>query len=90
MTTIPSACFACPLSEVVRVHSSSGTTGSSPGRGLTRNDVETWAGGVMARTLACGGAGPHDIIKERLWLRDVHGRPGDPLRRREDVSDHKA
>ncbi|HOJ20831.1 MAG TPA: phenylacetate--CoA ligase [Armatimonadota bacterium] len=58
----PFGMFACPLSEVVRVHSSSGTTGKPKVVGYTRNDVETWAE-VMARTLACGGAGPHDIIQ---------------------------
>ncbi len=30
--------------------------------GYTQKDVDTWAE-VMARTLACGGAGPHDIIQ---------------------------
>jgi len=58
----PFGMFARPLSEVVRVHSSSGTTGKPKVVGYTQKDVDTWAE-VMARTLACGGAGPHDIIQ---------------------------
>ena len=53
----PFGMFARPLSEVVRVHSSSGTTGKPKVVGYTQKDVDTWAE-VMARTLACGGAGP--------------------------------
>lgn len=53
--------FAVPLSEVVRIHASSGTTGKPTVVGYTRNDINTWAE-LMARSLVCGGAGKNDII----------------------------
>lgn len=58
----PFGMFAVPLSEVIRIHSSSGTTGKPKVVGYTRNDVEVWAE-VMARTIGCGGGGPNDIIQ---------------------------
>jgi phenylacetate-CoA ligase len=54
--------FAVPMEEVVRVHSSSGTTGKPKVVGYTRNDLEVWSE-VMARTIACGGGCRHDIIQ---------------------------
>ncbi len=58
----PFGMFAVPMEDVVRVHSSSGTTGKPKVVGYTRKDVDTWAE-VMARTIACGGACKHDIIQ---------------------------
>lgn len=58
----PFGMFAVPMKDVVRVHSSSGTTGKPKVVGYTRNDIDTWAE-LMARTIACGGAGSHDIIQ---------------------------
>jgi len=58
----PFGMFAVPLSDVVRIHSSSGTTGKPKVVGYTRNDVEMWAE-VMARTICCGGGGPNDVIQ---------------------------
>lgn len=58
----PFGMFAVPMEDIVRVHSSSGTTGKPKVVGYTRRDVDTWAE-VMARTLGCGGAGPSDIIQ---------------------------
>ncbi len=58
----PFGMFAVPMEEVIRVHSSSGTTGKPKVVGYTRQDVDTWAE-VMARTIACGGAWKHDIIQ---------------------------
>ncbi|MEW6662832.1 MAG: phenylacetate--CoA ligase family protein [Bacillota bacterium] len=57
----PYGMFAAPLSEVVRIHSSSGTTGKPTVVGYTRNDINTWAE-LMARSLVCGGAGKNDVI----------------------------
>jgi phenylacetate-CoA ligase len=46
--------FAVPLTEVVRIHASSGTTGKPTVGGYTRNDLALWTE-VMARTVtACG------------------------------------
>jgi phenylacetate-CoA ligase len=46
--------FAVPLSQVVRIHASSGTTGKPTVGGYTHNDLALWSE-VMARTVtACG------------------------------------
>ena len=39
----PYGMFAVPLREVVRIHSSSGTTGKPTVVGYTRNDIKTWS-----------------------------------------------
>lgn len=57
----PFGLFAVPMSEVVEIHASSGTTGKVKVLGYTRTDLETWAE-VMARTLTAGGAGPSDLV----------------------------
>jgi phenylacetate-CoA ligase len=57
----PFGMFAVPLSEVVRVHASSGTTGQQTVVGYTRNDIETWSE-VMARTMASCGTTSEDIV----------------------------
>lgn len=53
--------FAVPMSEIVRVHASSGTTGKATVVGYTRRDIATWSE-VMARTLTCAGADRNDFI----------------------------
>ena len=58
----PFGMFAVPMEDVVRIHSSSGTTGKPKVVGYTRNDIGTWAE-LMARTIGCGGAGKNDIIQ---------------------------
>lgn len=50
----PYGLLAAPMKEIVRVHSSSGTTGKPTVVAYTRNDLEVWAE-VLARTLAAGG-----------------------------------
>lgn len=54
--------FAVSLSEVVRIHSSSGTTGKPTVVGYTRRDLNTWSE-LMARSLTSGGANRHDVIQ---------------------------
>lgn len=58
----PYGMFAVPLREIVRVHSSSGTTGQITVVGYTRGDIDRWAD-LMARTYACAGATADDIIQ---------------------------
>ena len=58
----PFGMFAVPMSEVVRVHASSGTTGKPTVVGYTRKDLATWSE-VIARTLTCAGAHRHDIVQ---------------------------
>ena len=60
--TYPYGMFAVPMSEIVRIHASSGTTGRQTVVGYTRKDIDTWAE-VMARTLACAGANKDSIIQ---------------------------
>lgn len=57
----PFGLFAVPMSEIVRVHASSGTTGKPTVVGYTRRDIATWSE-VMARTLAAAGANRNDFI----------------------------
>jgi len=46
---------------VIRVHASSGTTGRPTVVGYTRRDLDLWSE-LMARSLACAGARPGDIV----------------------------
>jgi len=57
----PYGMFAVPMSEIVRIHASSGTTGKPTVVGYTRKDIATWSE-VVARTLTSGGAHRHDIV----------------------------
>jgi phenylacetate-CoA ligase len=58
----PFGMFAVPQRDIVRVHSSSGTTGQVSVVGYTRGDVERWSD-LMARTLACAGATADDVVQ---------------------------
>lgn len=58
----PFGMFAVPLSEIVEIHSSSGTTGKPVVMGYTRKDLETWKE-VMARSLVAFGVTKEDIIQ---------------------------
>lgn len=57
----PYGMFATPMDDVVRIHSSSGTTGQATVVGYTARDIQTWAE-LMARSLMAGGATRNDII----------------------------
>ena len=61
-TTYPYGLFAVPLSEVIRLHASSGTTGKPVVGGYTRADLAMW-GEVMARTFAAGGVTANDVFQ---------------------------
>ncbi|NNG38597.1 phenylacetate--CoA ligase [Flexivirga sp. ID2601S] len=58
----PFGMFAVPRPQVVRVHASSGTTGSPTVVGYTRDDIDTWAG-LVARSLFAAGVRPGDIVQ---------------------------
>lgn len=58
----PFGLFAVPQEEIVRIHSSSGTTGRATVVGYTRNDIETWSD-LIARALTAAGATKNDIIQ---------------------------
>ncbi|PWC45913.1 phenylacetate--CoA ligase PaaK [Azospirillum sp. TSO22-1] len=53
--TYPYGMFAVPLTEVVRIHASSGTTGRPTVVGYTQNDIDMWAGLVARSIRAAGG-----------------------------------
>jgi phenylacetate-CoA ligase len=57
----PFGLFAVPQAQVLRLHASSGTTGKPTVVGYTRADLDLWSD-LMARTLACAGARPGDVV----------------------------
>nr|WP_218869145.1 phenylacetate--CoA ligase PaaK [Leifsonia psychrotolerans] len=52
--TYPFGMFAVPMSEVARIHASSGTTGRPTVVGYTKHDLDTW-GALVARSLRASG-----------------------------------
>ena len=58
----PFGLFAAPMSEVVRLHASSGTTGKPTVVAYTQEDVDVWSS-VMVRTFAACGLHAGDIIQ---------------------------
>lgn len=59
--TYPFGMFAVPLDEVVRLHSSSGTTGKPVVVGYTRGDINTWTE-MTARVGAAAGVHRGDLV----------------------------
>lgn len=57
----PFGLFAVPMSSVVRLHASSGTTGQASVIGYTKRDIEWWSE-LMARCFASAGLTRNDII----------------------------
>ena len=53
---------AVPMSEVRRIHASSGTTGKPVVGTYTQNDLDMWAE-CVARVLAVGDVGPGDVVQ---------------------------
>jgi len=58
----PYGMFAVSLREVVRIHSSSGTTGKPTVVGYTRNDLKHWSE-LMARVLVAAGVTKDDNVQ---------------------------
>lgn len=57
----PYGLLAVPRARVIRLHASSGTTGKPTVVGYTAADLDVWAD-LMARSLACAGARPGDVV----------------------------
>jgi len=57
----PFGLFAVPMSNIVRLHASSGTTGKATVVGYTKRDIETWSR-LMARSFVAAGLTKNDII----------------------------
>lgn len=58
----PFGMFTVPMSEIVRVHASSGTTGKPTVVGYTRNDLQMWAE-VVTRSLCMAGVHKNDMVQ---------------------------
>jgi phenylacetate-CoA ligase len=57
----PFGLFAVPMSSVVRLHASSGTTGRAIVVGYTKRDIDTWSE-LMARCFVAAGLTKNDIV----------------------------
>ncbi|MFI3281165.1 MAG: phenylacetate--CoA ligase [Rikenellaceae bacterium] len=57
----PYGLFAVPMSEIVRIHASSGTTGQPTVVGYTRKDISIWSE-MMSRALTAYGISNSDIV----------------------------
>lgn len=57
----PYGLFAVPMSEIIRLHASSGTTGKPTVVGYTRKDLSIWSE-MIARCLSAYGADRNDIF----------------------------
>jgi phenylacetate-CoA ligase len=55
----PFGMFAVPMSEIVRIHASSGTTGKPTVVGYTRGDIDLWSA-LIARSIRAAGGRPGD------------------------------
>lgn len=58
----PYEAFAVPLRDIVRIHSTSGTTGNPIVVGYTKNDLNIWAS-LVARVLTAAGLTGHDLVQ---------------------------
>ena len=58
----PFGLCAVPMSQIVRIHASSGTTGKPTVVGYTRKDLSTWAE-CISRAFTAYGAGRSDIFQ---------------------------
>jgi phenylacetate-CoA ligase len=59
--TYPFGLFAVKREHVLRLHASSGTTGKPTVVGYTAGDIALWSD-LMARSMACAGVRPGDIV----------------------------
>ncbi|TCL69988.1 phenylacetate-CoA ligase [Hydrogenispora ethanolica] len=58
----PYGMFAVPMREIVRIHSSSGTTGIPTVVGYTKRDLETWSN-IVGRFVTAAGVTSDDIVQ---------------------------
>ncbi len=58
----PYGMFAVPLRDIVRIHSTSGTTGKPIVVGYTKNDLSAWAS-LTARVLTAAGITASDLVQ---------------------------
>ncbi len=60
--TYPFGLCAVPMSEIVRLHASSGTTGKPIVVAYTQRDLQVWSD-VMRRALCCCGLSKNDVVQ---------------------------
>lgn len=58
----PYGLFAVPMSDIVRIHASSGTTGKPVVLGYTKNDLGIWSD-IVARFIVASGGTKDDIVQ---------------------------
>lgn len=58
----PFKLFAVPMTDIVRIHASSGTTGKPTTVGYTKTDIENWKE-VLARCLVMAGVSSEDVMQ---------------------------
>ncbi len=61
----PFGFFAVPMREIVRIHTTSGTTGKPTVVGYTRNDLDSWAD-LIARNMTMIGVGKDDVFQNMV------------------------
>jgi len=61
----PFGFFAVPLKEIVRIHTTSGTTGKPTVVGYTQKDLDSWSG-LIARNMTMIGIGKDDIFQNMV------------------------
>lgn len=61
-SSYPNGFLSVPKDEVIRLHTSSGTTGTPTVIYHTKVDIESWAN-LMARSMAAAGATRHDVFQ---------------------------
>lgn len=61
----PFGLFAVPLKEIVRIHTTSGTTGKPTVVGYTRQDLDNWSD-LIARNMTMIGLGEDDIFQNAV------------------------
>ena len=61
----PFGFFAIPLKKIVRIHTTSGTTGKPTVVGYTKKDLDTWAN-LIARNMTMIGIGEDDVFQNMV------------------------
>jgi phenylacetate-CoA ligase len=61
----PFGFFAVPMRNIVRIHTTSGTTGKPTVVGYTRKDLDTWAN-LIARNMTMIGIGSDDVFQNMV------------------------
>jgi phenylacetate-CoA ligase len=61
----PFGFFAVPMKKIVRIHTTSGTTGKPTVVGYTRKDLNTWSD-LIARNMTMIGVGENDVFQNMV------------------------